>query len=524
LRASISSRPVETTPTQRLTRLAEDLSTERLARGARDNLLGILLERVFGLVLLVALPLLLAPAVLGQYYEATALLTMVAFVAMLGLDVGLVRFTALSAEAGHFGEIRAHLRTALAWGGACGVVLAVGLWAAAPFLARWFHAPELSGALRLGTVGVPFLPLAYLLVAPSKGLKRMGDQVLAIQVVQPAVQAVAAIALVSAGHALAGAVGAYAIAAVVAFGVAAALALRLGLPDRTSPPRQPAGTLVRFSVLVSWMALLEMSLLWIDTLLLGAFRPPAEVAVYGLVVRLMTVGIAIMFTVIQIFGPFVAQLLARGERGRLEGALKTVTRWAVLMSAPVLALLAIDGGKILSLLRQGSDAGGRAMTILAAAFLVDALTGPVGHVLTMSGRSGLNAANAAVALAANIGLNLVLIPRWGLTGAAVSWAVVIIGVNVVRMAQVRTLIGIGPLSRSLWRPLAALGTAAGVTLAARAAIPGVGGGTRSLLLDFVLFAAVYLGAIGVRPAPEDRTLFRTLLRGNPGTALMEVAP
>lgn len=523
MRASISNRPVETTPTQHLARLAEDLSTERLARGARDNLMGILLERVFGLVLLVALPLLLAPAVLGQYYEAIALLTMVAFVAMLGLDVGLVRFTALSAEARRFGEIRAHLRTALAWGGAFGLGLAVGLWAAAPTLAHWFHAPGLSGALRLGTIGVPFLPLAYLLVAPSKGLKRMGDQVLAIQVVQPAVQAFAAIGLVMAGQALAGAVGAFAIAAVAAFAVAVALFFRLGLPRRTSPAGEAAGSLVRFSVLVSWMALLEMSLLWIDTLLLGAFRPPAEVAVYGLVVRLMTIGIAIMFTVIQIFGPFVAQLLARGERDRLEGALRTVTRWAVLMSAPVLALLAIDGGRVLSLLHQGSDAGGRAVTILAAAFLVDALTGPVGHVLTMSGRSGLNAANAALALAANIGLNLVLIPRWGMTGAAVSWAVVIVGVNVARMVQVRALIGIGPLSRSLWRPLAALGAAAGVTLAARGAIRGAGDGALSLLLDVVLFAAVYVGAVGVRPAPEDRTLFRTLLRGNPGNALMEVA-
>ena len=47
----------------------------------------------------------------------------------------------------------------------------------------------------------------------------------------------------------------------------------------------------------------------------------------------------------------------------------------------------------------------------------------------MSGRSGLNLANNAAAVVGNVALNLVLIPRFGIVGAAVSWAVAIVGVN-----------------------------------------------------------------------------------------------
>jgi O-antigen/teichoic acid export membrane protein len=229
-------------------------------------------------------------------------------------------------------------------------------------------------------------------------------------------------------------------------------------------------------------------------------------------VRMMMVPFAIVFAVIQIFGPFVTQLLARGERARLEAVLRTSTRWAVLLTVPVLALLAIDGGRVLTLLHQRSSAGGPAVIILAVAFMIDALTGLAGHVLTMSGRSGVNAVNSAVALVGNVGLNLVLIPRWGILGAALSWSVVIVGVNVARMIEVRVLFRIGPLSRSLLRPMAAVGLATGMTFAVRIAIHGMVGVLVSVVLDGCVLLAVYAGAVAFYGHREDRMLIRTILR------------
>jgi stage V sporulation protein B len=501
-------------PPLHLARIADDLSTERLASGARDNLGGILLERVFGLGLIVALPLLLAPAALGSYYEAMALLTLATIVAVIGLDVGLVRATALSAERGRFGEIRGQLRAALLVDAGWAALVAAGLWVMAPACAAWLDEPALAGALRVGAIGIPFLTLSTLLMAPGKGLKRMRDQVLVIQVVHPAVTLGAAILLIAAGQALMGAVGAFAVASVVSFAVATLLFFRLGLPAPERPTRRTSVRLIRFSLPVGGMALVDMALLMIDTLLLGMFRGPAEVAVYGLVVRLTAVAMAVLFAMIQIFGPFVTQLIQRDDRSGLESVLRTATRWTVLLCAPALALLAVEGNGILTLLHQHSATGGEAVVILSAAFLVDSLTGPVGHVLTMSGRSGLNFASSAAALVVNIGLNLLLIPRWGMRGAALSWALVIVGLNIARVMQVRALFSIHPFSRSLLKPIVAAGAGAlgaFITLhAVRAMAPGhqvVG-----LAVGAVVFALLYLGslwAVGVEP--EDAILARTLL-------------
>jgi O-antigen/teichoic acid export membrane protein len=234
--------------------------------------------------------------------------------------------------------------------------------------------------------------------------------------------------------------------------------------------------------------------------------------------------VAVLFTVIQIFGPFVTQLLERHDHDRLQSVLWTATRWTVLLAAPILVLLALEGGDVLRLLHLPSDAGALAISVLATAFLVDAVTGPIGHVLTMSGRSGLNFTNAAVALAANVALNLLLIPKLGLVGAALSWALVIVAVNVARTLQVRAQLGIGPLTSSLWRPLAATAVAAGSALMVRVALEAthpsmsLAGG---LCIRGGAFAAVYVTAAVLTARPEDRVLFRAVLGRNRAQEVVE---
>jgi O-antigen/teichoic acid export membrane protein len=203
--------------------------------------------------------------------------------------------------------------------------------------------------------------------------------------------------------------------------------------------------------------------------------------------------------------------------------LHTATRWVALVAAPPLVLLAVSGQTVLRIFHQPPWPGHVAMLVLAAAFLIDAFTGPVGHVLTMSGRSGLNLATNTAALVCNVALNLVLIPRFGLVGAAVSWAVVIVAVNAVRVIQVRVIFGVVPFERSLARPAIAL-----VGAAALAAFAGFASGqaTNSApLLHLAIvggtFAVAYGGGLAVLGASaDDRLLLRTFLR--PGRGQMAV--
>ena len=75
------------------------------------------------------------------------------------------------------------------------------------------------------------------------------------------------------------------------------------------------------------------------------------------------------------------------------------------------------------------------------AMLVEVVAGPALLTLLMGGRSVLVLANTAAGLVANIGLNLTLIPPFGMTGAAIAWSASILLVNFLAVVQMRQHLG-----------------------------------------------------------------------------------
>lgn len=103
--------------------------------------------------------------------------------------------------------------------------------------------------------------------------------------------------------------------------------------------------------------------------------------------------------------------------------------------------------QVLALFGRGYEAGAPVVLVLAGAMLVATGCGMVDMVLNMAGRTTWNLANAFLALAVDIGVDLVLIPRIGIAGAAVGWAAAIVVNNVLPLAQLTGHLGLHPFSR-----------------------------------------------------------------------------
>ena len=105
---------------------------------------------------------------------------------------------------------------------------------------------------------------------------------------------------------------------------------------------------------------------------------------------------------------------------------------------------------------------------LSAGAIVTFLAGNIHSVLLMSGRSGLAALNKAIAVAVDVALLLLLVPHWGITGAAVAWAAACLLDAALATVEVRFVLGLPLSSASGLRPLlAALVTVGAPALAAR---------------------------------------------------------
>jgi O-antigen/teichoic acid export membrane protein len=155
--------------------------------------------------------------------------------------------------------------------------------------------------------------------------------------------------------------------------------------------------------------------------------------------------------------------------------------------------LILFGPVLLRLFGAGYEGGETVLVVLGVAGLVGTGVGPVDVVLLMAGRSGWNLGTTALALAVNIVLNILFVPRWGVTGAALAWSASILCSNLIPLVQSWLFLRMHPFGRGTATavPVALVaygGTGLlarfllGPTLPALIATVVVGGGLHVLLL------------------------------------------
>jgi O-antigen/teichoic acid export membrane protein len=125
--------------------------------------------------------------------------------------------------------------------------------------------------------------------------------------------------------------------------------------------------------------------------------------------------------------------------------------------------------------------------------LVTTGTGPVDVVLLMGGKSSWNLLNTLVAVTLNIVLNIVLIPRFGIVGAAVAWSASLLVNNLAPLVQVRRFLGLHPFGPAYPRvALAALASFGAIGLLVRLV---AGTSLPAFVLSAALSSAVYVGLL-----------------------------
>lgn len=159
-----------------------------------------------------------------------------------------------------------------------------------------------------------------------------------------------------------------------------------------------------------------------DVLMIGWFLDPTDVAVYFATVKTLALVHFVYFAVKAGVAQRYAQYAHGSERGRLASFTRETVSWTFWPSlAMAVAVLAI-GKPMLSLFGEGFDQGYPLLFILVCGIVARASVGPAESLLTMSGNQNVCALIYGFTLAANITLNVILIPRYGLWGAAIATA------------------------------------------------------------------------------------------------------
>lgn len=436
---------------------SEQPTSATLVAAARNGFVGLAgsaVAAIAGFLLNVVVGQGLGVVAAGAFYVVVAVLTVGGTVARLGSDTGLVWALPRQRALQRPQDSRRIVAVAFAPVSAVGVVLALLLFLLADPLAGRLVEPaqsaELASLLRWGAPVLALVGPASLLIA---GLRGMGSvtayaavQNLVIAGSRPAVVLVA----VAAGGGLLGALLGWSLP-LVAGVVLGALLLRRMLVrlERANPgvgPPQPlravASEFWRFASARSVAAIVEVAIVWADVLIVSALTGSREAGIYAAASRFITTGTLVEASLRIALAPMLSSRLAVGNLRGCSELYQVATQWIILLSWPLYIGLAAFADVLLSIFGTGFSDGATALRILALAMLVATAAGNSQTVLLMSGRSGWQLVNKSVLLALNIGLNVVLVPRWGVEGAAVAWAVTIVVDAAVVMLQVRYLVGV----------------------------------------------------------------------------------
>jgi O-antigen/teichoic acid export membrane protein len=479
-----------------------------MARGAAVNLGGSLLAILLGFGVSLALTHILEARDIGLVALGTTVTGLAMIPAVLGLDTGVIRFVARAAADDDERGARASTQAALLVAALTSGVLTIVLWWTAPWICNhFFHKAFATDIVQIVSLSLPALAIGRVAAAASQGFGVMRYSAWAGIVRRP-LRLLALLPFLAIGLSAHSLAAATAIAAWVTCLLSIGFLLRVHTKILTlARGAWSLGSLLNFSIPQVLTGVLLSAILWTDTLLLGRYRSAADVGVYTIVGTLLGPATIVSTSIGQMFAPRVSIQDARGDREALAAMLKRVTHWNTAVSLPFFATLAIIPTALLALFGTTYKAGAAALAILAAGQLFNTAAGPLGLVINMSGRQYLTMTNNALVAGLNVLSCIFLIPRYGLTGAAISTASALTLVNLIKLVEVRVLFGIHPFGGYSIRILLA---AAGSILASLpvALLPVWPGPLVQIAaVEITLFAAYAVLTWVLAMSDEDRELF-----------------
>lgn len=490
---------------------AHDRDARRTLRGSAANYLAALFQ--MGLLLFHVLAArLFGQAAYGAYVFAWSLIEMGGKVALVGMDKGMLRGVAVARARNDPNEEALVLATGFKVASLCSLLMIAALW----FVASIEQWPAYRTAIRSLSPVVLTWSLSLVFVAATMATKTMRYNLVVRGIAEPALMLVSVIGLGLALPSL-GERGPP-LAHLIASTLTAALSVwALGRRFDRRPLMREFGSrsldraLVRFTVPVMLAEVLNQAIYRLDIVILGWYaRDPRDVASYGAAVLLAGAISSVRYAFDPILSPLVAESLTHGDGTRLATNLRRMTRWVTALALPLFATLLVFGDAWLTLWGREFAQAWTALVILSVAHLVNAVLGLHQWPVVMSGRSRLDLWNNVAGFLVILALNLALIPRLGLVGAAIATLSGNLVFRGLQVAEVRLLFS----TLALDGPVARLVACGALCVTTQAAVRALTSPLHPGFLALAILAGLVVYGVAawrVGLTAEDRELVRLLI-------------
>jgi O-antigen/teichoic acid export membrane protein len=274
----------------------------------------------------------------------------------------------------------------------------------------------------------------------------------------------------------------------------------------------PAREVFSFTIPLLTSDLVYMAMNTSDVILLGHFGGAPEVAAFRVVTPAATLNQLVMTSFTLLFTPLAARMFARDDREGVNRLYWQTAIWIAVLSFPIFALTFSLARPVTETLFGSRYADSATyLALLSFAYYFNAALGFNGLTLKVFGRLRyIVSINALVAIV-NVGVNLILIPRYGPLGAAIGTSSTLVLHNLLKQAGLLLGTGVRLFQRRYVAVYTTIGLAAGLLFAVQLVVspPAYVGFALAALASLVVIALTR-GALRAAETFPELMRFRVL--------------
>jgi len=179
-----------------------------------------------------------------------------------------------------------------------------------------------------------------------------------------------------------------------------------------------------------------------DIIMLGAMIDAEQAGIYAVASRIAALVTFGLMAANMIVAPMISQYYSVGNYASLQRMITLSARGVFVFSLTVSIVLWLSGPVLLELFGSEFSVGYDVVTILLSGQIVNSLAGSVGFIMLMTKHQKEAAWIVSISAIMNITLNYLLIPQFGLEGAAIATALTMIVRNVFMAVYVLKILKI----------------------------------------------------------------------------------
>ncbi len=433
----------------------QKVDVERVARGASlvfvATFVGLGLNYFYGVMLARHL----GPQLFGYYAVALGIFNVLSMVSLLSIDGATMRFLPKLLAEKQNAQAVALIKLVVILAFSTGTFFALLLFLSGDFLAMTFYKnAEIKALLYAFALAIPAFALTTMLICLLQTFHDVRRRMAIKYVSEPILKFMLTLLFFALGWQL----GAAMIGIVIAMWVSVflgAMALRTHLKKIESPHSLPIYGQIKpvmtFSLTLAMGTIFNLAAIRSDILIIGGMVSTEQAGVYAAALQTAAILSLILSSVEQIIAPMLSEAVS-GTSAKAKQIYALSLRWPMLLGMPLFTIFVVMAPELLGIFGPSFRQAVPCLIILLVGQLVMLTTGSSNYFLLVSGHSKTVMMNELIGTTILLSLNFLLIPLYGILGAAIAVGGNLAFINILRVFQVYHYSGLHPYDKTLWKP------------------------------------------------------------------------